>query len=137
MPSKSSFMAENYPGAMGYLSLISVEQHPSRYRYRIFSERIYWSMKLNRMIRSIDDAEPEEYRALLRAQFDEVVEERFPILHEVRYATERERVCYKRLCLPLGDDTSRVSHLLCLPVDRSSAVLDDAVIAERRPYGIA
>lgn len=136
LPLKSSFMAENFRGTMGHMSLISVEPDEIRYHFRIFSEKLQWYMKLDRKIASIEDAEPSEYRALVRAQLDEVVEERRPVLHEVRYATERDRVLYKRLSLPFGNERGAVTHILCLPVDRVTEPLHGDLAVETRPYGI-
>lgn len=116
--------------------MISVEPDEIRYHFRIFSEKLQWYMKLDRRIASVEDAEPREYRALVRAQLDAVVEERRPVLHEIRYATERDRELYKRLSLPCGDETGRVTHILCLPVDCITEPLLEELDVERRPSEI-
>lgn len=111
LPPRREIALEQVPDAVGQIGIVDVLPDDG-FRYRLFGSGLVAAIGYDATGWTTDQLRPPEYANLITAQYRQVVEERHPILHEIRTKTPKENERrYFRLTAPLTLSDGRVDQL--------------------------
>lgn len=117
MPPCKSVRPEMLRGALGYVNLVDVLHEDSArpgFRFRLIGSEVAQAYGADMTGRRVDEVQPEYYADIIQRQFEAVVEERQPCLHEVRFYMDWREHWLVRLSVPLGDSDGAVERILTI-----------------------
>lgn len=129
MPDRADFPPEILKPWLGNLLLIDVGDDGG-YRYRLYGSNFVFRFGVEMTKRSVDDLPPEQ-SAVIRADYDEVVQSRQPLARrytsgfeiiDINRRLETKRVeTWERLVLPLASGGDKVTVLMVAAFELASA----------------
>jgi hypothetical protein len=113
-PARSDIDPIEIPDLLGSIALIEAEGVPRRLRYRLVGSDLYEAHGGDMTGRYVDEVLTPELRAVILAQFAEVLDAGAPRLHRIEIDdSEGNFWRYERLTLPLAGRDGTVVMLLC------------------------
>ena len=120
MPPPEFARFDAFPFAIGHLHLIEVRPG-GRFFYRIFGSSSHYPLDYHR--RTTGQIRPDALRAVVEADYCDVVETGAPSLREITIAAPRREARFRRLLLPYGPPGG-LPTLMVACVDEEPALAD-------------
>lgn len=132
MPAPGDIRPEGMRGALGFINLIDVLDDEPWFRFRLVGTEIVRAYGRDVTGEPISVVQPAAYRDSIADQFRSVIEERRPLLHELRFQLDWANHWLVRLSLPLGTTDGGVTRIVtCAAFDPQMDSYDVEAFYER------
>ena len=111
-PAKAEIDPVEFPYILGYVTLVDVERHPRRYRFRLDGSILVTLSGTDYTGRYLDELPGPEYVAFIKESYDRVVDSSEPFRYRKNELLDQQLFSEETIILPLGDDPPRVDRLM-------------------------
>ena len=111
MPSEQSAKPLSVMSARADTALMDVLRNPLDFQIRVFGPGLIAGQGVDFTGRLVSAIEPSRYAALAHGAYEDVLAERAPAFHHMKYSDTRGDRSYFRLLLPLSEDGREVVAL--------------------------